>query len=294
MDQAEKLRAIVKQQNQINASNTRIITVTSGKGGVGKSSVSINIALQFCREGKRVIIFDADFGLANIEVMFGVIPKYTLADLMFKGKELKEIITEGPEGVMFVSGGSGVARLVNLDQEQVKRIVHKLAELEELADVVIIDTGAGISPAVLEFVASSPEVLLVTTPEPTSITDSYALLKALAMHQDFDRDGTRINVVANKVNSVAESRGVFEKLSAVVERFLGIDLTYLGAVPFDSNITRAVMKQKPVTIAYPGSAPAKALQTISERLINGEESAAESKKGVSYFFSKVFANRRRK
>ena len=111
MDQAEKLRAIIKQQNQPSDSDTRIITVTSGKGGVGKSSLSINLALQFRREGKRVIIFDADFGLANIEVMFGVIPKYTLADIMFKGRDIKEIITEGPEGVMFVSGGSGIAKL---------------------------------------------------------------------------------------------------------------------------------------------------------------------------------------
>ena len=144
MDQAEKLREIIKKQNQSNESSARIITVTSGKGGVGKSNVSINLALQFRRQGKRVIIFDADFGLANIEVMFGVIPQYTLADLMFKGKEIKDIITEGPEGVMFVSGGSGIARLVNLDNEQIKRLVYKIAELEKLADVIIVDTGAGI------------------------------------------------------------------------------------------------------------------------------------------------------
>lgn len=291
MDQAEKLRAIVKKQNQVYQSDARIITVTSGKGGVGKSSLSINLALQFRKEGKRVIIFDADFGLANIEVMFGVIPQYTLADLMFKGKELNEIITEGPEGVMFVSGGSGVARLVNLDHEQVKRLVHKLSELENIADVIIIDTGAGISQSVLEFVAASPEVLMVTTPEPTSITDSYALLKALVMHPEFDKDITKIKVVANKVNSTSESKSVFEKLSAVVERFLGINLTYLGAVPYDSSITKAVMKQKPVSIEYPTSSPAKAFQTISERLINGDDGIIEEKRGVSYFFSRVFGNR---
>lgn len=129
MDQAEKLRNIIKQQNQVSSSNARIITVTSGKGGVGKSSTAINIALQFRKQGKRVIIFDADFGLANIEVMFGIIPKYTLADLMFKGRELKDIITEGPEGVMFVSGGSGIARLVNLDNEQIKDLFIKWQSL---------------------------------------------------------------------------------------------------------------------------------------------------------------------
>ncbi len=293
MDQAEKLRAIIKQQNQVNVSNARIITVTSGKGGVGKSSVSINLALMFRKQGKRVIIFDADFGLANIEVMFGVIPKYTLADLMFKGKELKDIITEGPEGVKFVSGGSGVARLVNLDHEQVKRMVYKLSELENMADVIIIDTGAGISQSVLEFVAASPEVLLVTTPEPTSITDSYALLKALAMYPDFDRNATKVMIAANKVTSVAESRNIYDKLSAVVGRFLNIKLDYLGAVPQDNYITKAIMKQKPVTLAYPSASSSKAFEAIEKRLETGESAVPHLKKGVSRFFGNVFGFNRR-
>ena len=288
MDQAERLRAIIKQQNQVNTSNARIITVTSGKGGVGKSSVSINLALQFRKQGKRVIIFDADFGLANIEVMFGVIPKYTLADLMFKGKELKEIITEGPNGVQFVSGGSGIARLVNLDREQVKRILYKLSELENLADVIIIDTGAGISQSVLEFAAASPEILLVTTPEPTSITDSYALLKALAMNPEFDRSASKVLLVANKVNSANESINIFEKLSAVVGRFLNIKLEYLGAVPQDANITKAIMKQKPVSLEYPNAYASKAFAAMEQRLSNGEAYVPHKKKGVSRFFSTVF------
>ena len=288
MDQAERLRAIIKQQNQVNTSNARIITVTSGKGGVGKSSVSINLALQFRKQGKRVIIFDADFGLANIEVMFGVIPKYTLADLMFKGKELKDIITEGPNGVQFVSGGSGIARLVNLDREQVKRILYKLSELENLADVIIIDTGAGISQSVLEFAAASPEILLVTTPEPTSITDSYALLKALAMNPDFDRSASKVLLVANKVTSATESRNIYEKLSAVVGRFLNIRLEYLGAVPQDSNITKAIMKQKPVSLEYPNAIASKAFASMEQRLSNGEAFVPHQKKGVSRFFSSVF------
>lgn len=291
MDQAEKLRAIIKERNQINVSNSRIITVTSGKGGVGKSSVSINLALQFKRQGKRVIIFDADFGLANIEVMFGVIPKLTLADLMFRGKELKDIITQGPEGVMFVSGGSGVARLVNLDREQVKRLVYKLSELESLADVIIIDTGAGISPSVLEFVAASPEVVLVTTPEPTSITDSYALLKALAMFPGFDREATKVNLITNKVMSTGESKDIYEKLSTVVGRFLNIKVGFLGAIPMDLAISKAVMKQKPVSIAYPQAASTKAFERIRDSLIAGEESVPHVKKGVSRFFGNVFGRR---
>lgn len=288
MDQAEKLRAIIKEQNQINASHARIITVTSGKGGVGKSSTSINLALWFRRQGKRVIILDADFGLANIEVMFGVIPKYTLADIMFKGKELKDIITYGPEGVMFVSGGSGVARLVNLDNEQIKRLVYKLTELDKLADVIIIDTGAGISPSVLEFAAASPEIVVVTTPEPTSITDSYALLKALAMYQGFDPSAANIYLLANKVNSLEQSSTVFDKLSSVVEKFLNIHINYVGAVPQDQYITKAVMKQMPVSIAYPSSGSARAFERISKRLINNQSAMPQQRKGVSHFFGRVF------
>ena len=292
MDQAEKLREIIKKQNQSNESSARIITVTSGKGGVGKSNVSINLALQFRRQGKRVIIFDADFGLANIEVMFGVIPQYTLADLMFKGKEIKDIITEGPEGVMFVSGGSGIARLVNLDNEQIKRLVYKISELEKLADVIIVDTGAGISPAVLEFVAASQEVILVTTPEPTSITDSYALLKALSMYNGFDYESTNVMIVANRVNSANESANLYEKLYAVVNRFLKIKISYLGAIPYDQYINKAVMKQKPVTIAYPSAAASKSFQAISTRLVKNETAQVRQTKGVARFFGRVFSSKR--
>jgi len=136
MDQAENLRTIIKRQNQKQVNNARVFAVTSGKGGVGKSSVSINLALQYRKLGKRVIILDADFGLANIEVMFGIIPKYNLSDLIFKGKELKEIIIEGLEGVGFISGGSGIAKLVNLDKEQIKRLVNKLSDLDNDESIV--------------------------------------------------------------------------------------------------------------------------------------------------------------
>ena len=170
MDQAEQLR-IIKANKQIRPT-ARVITVTSGKGGVGKSNMSINLAIQFRKMGKRVVILDADFGLANIEIMFGTAPKYNLSDLIYKGKDIKEIITWGPMEVGFISGGSGVAALSNLTKESLSYIIQNLAELDSLADTIIIDTGAGISDAVLEFLVASREILLITTPEPTSITDS--------------------------------------------------------------------------------------------------------------------------
>lgn len=301
MDQAERLRQMVQKQNingqsepAMHAPHARIITVTSGKGGVGKSSFSINLALMFRKMGKRVIIFDADFGLANIEVMFGVIPKYTLADLMFKGKELSEVITEGPNGVMFVSGGSGIARLVNLDKEQIRRLVSKLSELDSLADVVIVDTGAGISSSVLEFVAASPEVILVATPEPTSITDSYALLKALKMFPGFDQDKTRIMLLGNKTNSAKDGINMYEKLSTVVERFLQMKIEYAGSVPTDDNVVKAIMKQSPVTTAYPGATASKAYKHIMDNLTDGTmNSVTKEKRGIGNFFNNVLKHNNR-
>lgn len=292
MDQAEGLRNIIKHQNQKLVSNARVITVTSGKGGVGKSSAAINLALQFRKMGKRVIILDADFGLANIEVMFGVIPQHNLSDIMFKGKELKDIIVNGPEDVGFISGGSGIAKLVNLDGEQIKRLVYKMTELEQMADVIIVDTGAGISPSVLEFVSSSPEVILVTTPEPTSITDAYALLKALNMFSGFNKTDTKIHVLCNKVNSLSEGKNLFDKLSMVVSRFLSIELNMLGCIPQDYSVTKAVMKQKPVSLMYPTAASTKAFEDVAKKLIDNSDNGYSQKVGVGRFFINVF-NRRR-
>ena len=179
MDQAEQLRNVIKLRNQNFVDIARVITVTSGKGGVGKSNVSVNLAAKLSQAGKRVIIFDADFGLANVEVMFGVVPEYTLADMMYDGHTIKDIITRGPRDIDFISAGSSVEGLNNLTPEQIHFLVHKIDELNSMYDFIIIDTGAGISDQVMEFVASSSEIILVTTPEPTSITDSYSLLKAL-------------------------------------------------------------------------------------------------------------------
>ena len=291
MDQAEGLRNIIKQQNQRIVGQSRVITVTSGKGGVGKSNVAINLALQFRKMGKSVIILDADFGLANIEVMFGVIPEYNLADLIFKGKEIKDIINKGPEDVGFISGGSGIAKLVNLDSDQIKRLVYKLSELERLADVIIIDTGAGISQSVLEFVAASPEVVLVATPEPTSVTDSYALLKALNIFNGFNREDTKIHILANRVANYNDGKNLYDKLNIVVSRFLGINLEFLGIVPLDSNVSKAVMKQKPVSMAFPNSPATKAFEEAAAKLMN-VEAANSNKSGIGRFFTNVLGHKK--
>ncbi|MBQ8040637.1 MAG: P-loop NTPase, partial [Lachnospiraceae bacterium] len=227
MDQAEQLRNIIKANNtSAQRPVARVITVTSGKGGVGKSNTAINLAIWMRKMGQRVIILDADFGLANIEIMFGTVPKHNLCDLIYQGKNITEIITWGPGEVGFISGGSGIAGMANLSREYLTYIIQNLAQLDAIADVIIIDTGAGISDAVLEFLVASGEILLVTTPEPTSITDSYSLLKALTRHPRFSAEESKIKVIANRVSKVEDGATLFNKLNAVVSRYLKVPLTY--------------------------------------------------------------------
>ncbi|WP_044912628.1 MULTISPECIES: MinD/ParA family protein [unclassified Butyrivibrio] len=292
MDQAQQLREIIKAENATQRPLARIITVTSGKGGVGKSNVSINLAIQFRRMGQRVIILDADFGLANIEIMFGTVPKHNLSDLIYKHKNIKDIITWGPEGVGFISGGSGISGMYNLERKYLVDIIVNLAELDAIADTIIIDTGAGISSAVMEFLVASGEIILVTTPEPTSITDSYSLLKALNQQDRFSRDNTIIKVVSNRVATGEEGQQLFNKLNAVVARYLKLPLKYLGAIPQDQMLARGVMQQSPVSIQYPNSKSSKAFEQIAAELVNKNEIEKYKPRGMAAFFSHIITGRK--
>ena len=291
MDQAQQLRNVIKCKNQNNSNTARVLTVTSGKGGVGKSNVSVNLAVQLRKAGKRVIIFDADFGLANVEVMFGAIPQYNLSDLIYQGKSIKEIITPGPMDIGFMSGGSGILGLNNLYREQIMYLVKSIGELNELADYIIIDTGAGISDHVLEFVVASPEVLLIATPEPSSLTDSYSLLKALFKNPGFNPDKTTVQVIANKVHSAEDAQNVYDKLNSVVAQFLHGSLNYLGMIPQDATLEKAVRQQKTVSLYEPNSNSAKAFERLASNLLEGTHEQAQMKWGISQIFSS-FLNRR--
>ena len=218
MDQAEKLRSVVKLKKQNYKPDARVITVTSGKGGVGKSNVAVNLAVQMQKMGKRVLVFDADFGLANVEVMFGAIPKYNLADVIYHGKQITD-------------------------------------------------------------------VLVVTTPEPTSLTDSYSLLKSLYRNPKFDREYTKISVLSNRVISAAEGRGVYDKLNTVVGQFLEGEITYAGMIPQDSALEKAIRMQKPVSLQAPLSKSARAFEVVAAELLQGESSDAYRSFGLSRLFS---------
>ena len=285
MDQAQQLRNVIKKQNQINQNVARVVTVTSGKGGVGKSNLAVNLAVQLRKAGKRVVIFDADFGLANVEVMFGAIPQYNLSDFIYRGKGIKEIITPGPMDIGFISGGSGIIGLNNLYREQIMYLVKSINELNDLADFIIIDTGAGISDQVLEFVMASPEVLLVSTPEPSSLTDSYSLLKALYRNPNFVAGGTTIHVVSNRVTSTDEGQGVYDKLNSVVSQFLHGKLNYLGMIPQDAALEKSVRQQQTVSLLEPNSRSAQAFEILAGNLLNGTHNQVTMRKGISQMFS---------
>lgn len=296
MDQAEQLRNVIKKKSrEASAGCARVLTITSGKGGVGKSNVAVNMAVWLRRMERKVIIIDADLGLANVEVMFGAVPQYNLSDLIYRGKSIREIITKGPMDIGFISGGLGIAGLNNLSKDQIVYLVHSLAELNEMADVIIIDTGAGISDSVIEFLLSSEEILLVTTPEPTSITDSYALLKTLNTRAGEESGDIIVKLVANRVSGAAEAKNLYSKLSVVVHKFLKLKLEYLGMVPRDTNMSKSIMQQKPVSIAYPDSEGARAIARIAENLLGKKRTKEEDdgeKKGIATAIMKMFRNRK--
>lgn len=288
MDQAEQLRNVIKVHNQNNMNTARVVAVTSGKGGVGKSNLSVNLAACLRKAGKRVIIFDADFGLANIEIMFGAMPKYNLSDVIYHGKSIQEIITQGPLEIGFISGGSGIVSLNGLQPEQIKYLVKSINELNNLADYIIIDTGAGISEQVLEFVMTSPEIILVTTPEPTSLTDSYSLLKTLFKKKEFNPNDTVIHVVANKVHSTEDARAVYEKLNSVIAQFLHGNLNYLGMIPQDLAVEHAVRQQKVVSISEPNSKAAKAFEILASNLLQDAGEETQPRRGLAQLFTSLF------
>lgn len=284
MDQAEQLRNVIKAKNVRSISKARVITITSGKGGVGKSTVAVNLAIQLRKLGKKVIIFDADMGLANVEVMFGAIPKYNLSDMIYHGKKMKEIITQGPMEIGFISGGNGITGMNNLTKNQLAKLVNNLIELDELTDFILIDTGAGIANNVMEFVLASPEVLLVLTPEPSSLTDSYSLIKALYGNPGFVRKDTNIEVVVNRAMSPEDGKIVYAKLNSVISKFLQGEVHFFGTVPRDALLEQSVREQKIVSLSAPNSRSAQAFGRLAQSLADGEPVIEPERRGIRQMF----------
>ncbi len=297
IDQATKLRNLVREKEdgvEIKkiASRSKVFSVSSGKGGVGKSNFVANLAIALSRLGKEVIIIDADLGLANIEVLFDVMPRKTLKNVIFDGEDILSVIADGPLGIKFLSGGSGIKEITKISKFEQERLINSLSILDEKFDYILIDTGAGISDLILNFIKAADESIVVCTPEPTSITDSYALIKVLS---DYLKESNRnLKVVVNRVDGDTEGFDIFQKIQVATERFLGVQLERFGELPDDSNLVKAVKSQIPVCISIPHSSYAKAIATIAKNICNIENTSevkeldARQKTGFFNRLVKVF------
>ena len=242
----------------------RVIAVTSGKGGVGKTNVSANLATLAARSGKRVLIIDADLGLAHVDIIFGIKPMRHIGDLLQPGVSANDVLAQAAPNIHILPAGSGVQSLTELDRKDKLRLVAALDTLEERFDLVIIDSGAGIGDNVLFFVGAAQEVVLVLSPEPTSLVDAYAVVKVLSQQAGIRNFAVVINPVVDEM----PARDMFQKLSTVTGRFLTAKLRHLGYVPRDENVHRAVMAQKPVVDLFPMAPASRALVDVAERLFS--------------------------
>ncbi|MGL5152458.1 MAG: MinD/ParA family protein [Clostridium sp.] len=280
LDQAARLRSLVNNNNDTSEDKkAKIITVTSGKGGVGKSNFVVNLAIYLRKTGKRVLIFDADIGMGNDDVLMGIFPKYSIFDII-KGKSIDEVIIQGPEGVELLPGGSGLNRIEDMQEYERSMFLSKLQGLEGY-DYILMDTGAGISRSVLAFLACSEELIVITTPEPTSLTDAYSLLKAA----DHFKIKDRAKVVVNRAFDKEEADITFKKFSNAVNRFLNINIEYLGCIYEDKYLVKGVREQKPFMISYPNSQGAKCIGEIGDKIIGDY---VNSKAGAQGLFKKLF------
>ncbi len=243
------------------AKPVRVLAVASGKGGVGKTNVSVNLAISLSNMGQKTLILDADLGLANIDVMLGLQPKYTLHDVFSGTKGLADIVLDGPAGIKIIPASSGIQEMSELSTAQHAGLIQAFSEYDNDIDVLIIDTAAGISDNVITFSRAAQDVIVVVCDEPASITDAYALIKLL--HREYNIH--RFHILSNMVHSAQEGRDVYKKLTKVTEKFLDVALDYLGFVPYDDFLKKAVKRQRAVVEAYPRSKASVSFNNLAER-----------------------------
>jgi len=264
--------------------SARFIAVTSGKGGVGKTNLTVNLGIALARSGVRTAVFDADLGLGNIDIVLGEAPEYNLTHVLTGEKEIDEVIFEGPDNLRVLGSDSGLYEMANLSQRDLTRFVQKLEYLDHILDYVLIDTGAGISRGVLTFILSVNEVIIVVTPEPTSIADSYGMIKII-----FSKNpDSLIYIVPNMVSSEEEAKEVYRRLMTVSRRFLGANLRYLGYMPRETVVSMAVKQQEPFLLSYPFSNVAKSVYAMAENL-SGVSVEKKQKTGINGIFCRMAA-----
>ncbi|MCP3674657.1 MAG: MinD/ParA family protein [Gammaproteobacteria bacterium] len=257
-DQANGLR-IMKNQNPV-----KVISVTGGKGGVGKSNITVNIAISLAEIGKKVMIMDADLGLANIDIMLGLRVKRNLSHVIKGECSLDDVILDGPKGIKIIPASSGTKEMAQLSEMEHAGLIRAFSDLSEQIDVLIVDTAAGIADNVISFAQASQDLLVIVCDEPTSITDAYALIKILST----DHGLFRFRIVANMVRTTNEGRELFAKLTKVTDQFLDVALDYVGAVPFDENVRKSVRKQQALVTLYPNSTASVAMKHIAAKIVD--------------------------
>jgi flagellar biosynthesis protein FlhG len=284
-DQAEKLRELMRQKTaQAPQKRTRIIAVASGKGGVGKTNVSVNLAIAYARQGKKVIVMDADLGLANVNVMLNMIPKFNLYHVIRKQKTMRDIILDTEYGIQIVAGASGFSKIANLTDEEREGFISELYTLSQ-ADIIIIDTSAGVSNNVLGFIAAADDAIIVTTPEPTAITDAYGIIKIIAT--EVENLNINLRLVVNRAKTVTEGKKVAERIINISSQFLNLKVEYLGCIYDDPIVSQAVIKQKPFIILDPKSKAAISIFHLVGRI---EKNDYSSEPGLQRFIRKLFGH----
>ena len=254
LDELKKVMKDTKAKDSIKSSDhkTRIIAITSGKGGVGKTNIAVNMAIAYAQLGKKVILIDGDLGMANVNVLLNVVPKYNLLQVINKQKTMQEIILETEFGIKFIAGANGFSKIANLSVSELEYFAKQFSSLGN-ADIIIIDTGAGIANNVLQFVAAADEVYVVTTPEPTAITDAYGIIKIITT-EIVDRE-INIQLLVNRVHSADEGKRISERIINIVGQFLNYKVNYIGFIYEDPVIQASVIRQKPFIVINPTSKP---------------------------------------
>ncbi len=240
----------------------QVVAVTGGKGGVGKTNVSVNLAIGLAELGRRVVLLDADLGLANVDILLGISAKRTLEDVLKGECSLADVMVPGPKGIRIVPAASGTQYMVQLSAMEHGGLINAFNEFADQVDVLVIDTAAGISDTVVSFVRAAQETLVVVCNEPTSITDAYAMIKML--HQKYHMQ--RFHVVANMVRSTQEAQELYQKLIKVTDRFLDVALIYAGGIPFDENLRKAVQRQKAICELFPRSSASQAFYALAKKV----------------------------
>ena len=284
----EQLSELRMMMGKSDVHKTRIIAITSGKGGVGKTNIAINMAIAYAQLGKSVILIDGDMGMANVNVLLNIVPQYNLMQVINRQRKMSEIVLDTEFGIKFIAGANGFSKLANLSKEDLDAFAKEFASLSN-ADIIIIDTGAGIANNVLQFIAAADEVYIVTTPEPTAITDAYGILNIITTEL-VDRE-LNLRLLVNRVHSAEEGKRISDRIITIVSQFLNFKVDYVGFIYDDPVVQASVIRQKPFMIVNPTSKPSVCIKHLVGRI---EKSDDVDNSGVSTFLQKFVGGKKKR